>query len=100
LLKIRDNKHVYWSGQFGPTLNGQGVYPKPLQKPLSIWLGVGGTPQSFVRAGMLGLSLMVAIIGGQTQSFRPLIDLYREAWRQGGESSQNQIHQFQVGIIH
>jgi alkanesulfonate monooxygenase SsuD/methylene tetrahydromethanopterin reductase-like flavin-dependent oxidoreductase (luciferase family) len=78
LLKIRGNENVYWSGQFRPALNGQGVYPRPLQKPFPIWLGVGGTPQSFVRAGILGLPLMVAIIGGQTRSFRPLIDLYME----------------------
>jgi probable LLM family oxidoreductase len=97
LLKIRDNEHVHWSGQFRPALNGQGVYPRPLQNPLPIWLGVGGTPQSFVRAGILGLPLMVAIIGGQTRSFRPLIDLYREAWRQGdGHPQHNQ--QLKVGI--
>src|SRR4051794_30158010 len=96
LLKIRDNEHVYWSGQFRPPLNGQGVYPRPLQKPLPIWLGVGGTPQSFVRAGILGLPLMVAIIGGQTRSFRPLIDLYREAWKKG--DSHPQHNQLKVGI--
>src|SRR4051812_13338200 len=55
LLKIRDNEHVYWSGKYRPTLNGQGVYPRPLQNPLPIWIGVGGTPESFVRAGLLGL---------------------------------------------
>ena len=54
-LKIRDNEHVYWSGRISATLNGQGVYPRPLQKPLPIWIGVGGTPESFVRAGLLGL---------------------------------------------
>src|SRR3954449_2574426 len=96
LLKIRDNEHVYWSGQFRPPLNGQGVYPRPLQKPLPIWLGVGGTPQSFVRAGILGLPLMVAIIGGQTRNFRPLIDLYREAWKQSNHPHQN--NQLKVGI--
>jgi probable LLM family oxidoreductase len=96
LLKIRDNEHVHWSGQYRPALNGQGIYPRPLQKPLPIWLGVGGTPQSFVRAGLLGLPLMVAIIGGQTRSFRSLIDLYREAWwRQGSHVSH---HQLKVGI--
>jgi alkanesulfonate monooxygenase SsuD/methylene tetrahydromethanopterin reductase-like flavin-dependent oxidoreductase (luciferase family) len=84
LLKIRDNEHVHWSGEYRPTLNGQGVYPRPLQNHLPIWVGVGGTPQSFVRAGMLGLPLMVAIIGGETRSFRPLIDLYREAGRRAG----------------
>src|SRR5215510_6139102 len=78
LLKIRDNEHVHWSGRFRPALSGQGVYPRPVQNPLPIWLGVGGTPQSFARAGALGLPLMVAIIGGELRRFRPLIDLYRE----------------------
>src|SRR5919202_4771791 len=94
LLKIRDNEHVYWSGKYRPTLTGQGVYPRPLQNPLPIWLGVGGTPQSFVRAGILGLPLMVAIIGGETRQFRPLIDLYREAGRRAGHSPD----QLKVGI--
>jgi probable LLM family oxidoreductase len=84
LLKLRNDEHVYWSGKYRPTLNGQGVYPRPLQKSLPIWIGVGGTPGSFVRAGMLGLPLMVAIIGGETHRFRPLIDLYREAGRRAG----------------
>ena len=86
LLKIRDNEYVYWSGKYRPTLNGQGVYPRPLQKRLPIWLGVGGTPQSFVRAGLLGLPLMVAIIGGETRMFKPLIGLYMEAGRRAGHS--------------
>ncbi len=86
LLKIRDNDHVHWTGEHRPPLTGQGVYPRPLQNPLTIWLGVGGTPESFVRAGVLGLPLMVAIIGGETHRFRPLIDLYREAGRRAGHS--------------
>jgi probable LLM family oxidoreductase len=86
LLKIRDNEHIRWSGEYRPALTGQGVYPRPLQNPLPIWVGVGGTPQSFIRAGMLGLPLMVAIIGGETRHFRPLIDLYREAGRRAGHS--------------
>jgi alkanesulfonate monooxygenase SsuD/methylene tetrahydromethanopterin reductase-like flavin-dependent oxidoreductase (luciferase family) len=86
LLKIRDNEHIYWSGKYRPSLNGQGVYPRPLQNPLPIWIGVGGTPESFVRAGLLGLPLMVAIIGGETHRFRPLIDLYRQAGRRAGYS--------------
>src|SRR6476620_6981415 len=94
LLKIRDNEHVYWSGKYRPTLNGQGVYPRPLQNPLPIWIGVGGTPESFVRAGLLGLPLMVAIIGGETHRFRPLIDLYRQAGRRAGYSSD----QLKVGV--
>jgi len=79
LLKIRDNEHVHWAGRFRPALTGQGVYPRPLQNPFPIWVGVGGTPNSFVRAGTLRLPLMVAIIGGETRRFRPLVDLYRQA---------------------
>ena len=86
LLKIRENEHVHWSGRHRAPLTGQGVYPRPLQDPLPIWLGVGGTPESFVRAGALGLPLMVAIIGGETRRFRPLVDLYREAGRRAGFS--------------
>jgi alkanesulfonate monooxygenase SsuD/methylene tetrahydromethanopterin reductase-like flavin-dependent oxidoreductase (luciferase family) len=87
LLKIRGSVNVNWSGQHRPPLTGQGVYPRPLQNPLPIWLGVGGTPQSFVRAGTLGLPLMVAIIGGEPRRFRPLIDLYREEGRRAGHSA-------------
>jgi probable LLM family oxidoreductase len=94
LLKIRDNEHVYWSGKYRPRLNGQGIYPRPLQNPLPIWIGVGGTPESFVRAGLLGLPLMVAIIGGETHRFRPLIDLYRQAGMQAGYSAA----QLKVGV--
>jgi len=86
LLSIRENEFVHWSGKHRPALTGQGVYPRPLQNPLPIWLGVGGTPESFVRAGTLGLPLMVAIIGGETRRFRPLVDLYREAGRRAGFS--------------
>src|SRR5437868_9446485 len=86
LLKIRDNEHVHWSGKHRAAMTGQGVYPRPVQNPLPIWLGVGGTPQSFARAGRLGLPLMIAIIGGETRRFRPLVDLYREAGRQAGHA--------------
>jgi len=91
LLKIRDNEHVHWSGKYRPELTGQGVYPRPLQNPLPIWLGVGGTPESFIRAGMLGLPLAVAVIGGETHRFRPLVDMYREAGRRAGHSPE-QLH--------
>ena len=87
LLKVRENEHVHWSGKYRPPLTGQGVYPRPVQNPLPIWLGVGGTPQSFARAGELGLPLMVAIIGGEPRRFRPLIDLYWEAGRRAGYPS-------------
>src|SRR5882757_4890947 len=79
LLAIRENEHVHWSGKHRAPLTGQGVYPRPLQNPLPIWLGVGGSPQSFARAGALGLPLMVAIIGGEPHRFRPLIDRYRQS---------------------
>src|SRR5262245_20511580 len=74
LLRIRKNTHVHWSGKHRASLNGEGVFPRPVQNPLPVWLGVGGTPASFARAGTLGVPLMVAIIGGENHRFRPLID--------------------------
>jgi probable LLM family oxidoreductase len=94
LLKIRANEHVHWSGKHRAALTGQGIYPRPVQDPLPIWLGVGGTPGSFARAGALGLPLMVAIIGGEPRRFRPLVDLYREAGRRAGYSPD----QLKVGV--
>src|SRR6202162_281521 len=91
LLKIRENTYVHWSGKHRAPLTGQAVYPRPLQDPLPIWVGVGGTPDSFARAGMLGLPLMVAIIGGEPKRFRPLIDLYREAGRRAGHPAAKLI---------
>src|ERR1700739_1771324 len=73
LLQIRKHTHVHWSGNHRSSLNGEGVYPRPVQNPLPIWLGVGGTPASFVRAGTLGLPLMVAILGGGPHRVRPLV---------------------------
>ena len=84
LLKIRDHEFVTWSGKFRPALKNQPIYPRPIQKTLPIWRGVGGTPESFVKAGLMGLPLMVAIIGGETHRFRPLVDLYRKAGKQAG----------------
>ena len=94
LLEIRDHEHVHWSGKYRAALTGRGVYPRPVQNPFPIWLGVGGTPKSFVRAGELGLPLMVAIIGGEPRRFCPLVDLYREAGRQAGHSPE----QLKVGV--
>jgi probable LLM family oxidoreductase len=91
LLKIRENTHVRWSGTHRAPLTGQAVYPRPLQNPLPIWVGVGGTPSSFARAGMLGLPLMVAIIGGEPKRFRPLIELYRETGRRAGHSPEKLV---------
>ncbi|HTF06411.1 MAG TPA: LLM class flavin-dependent oxidoreductase, partial [Bacteroidia bacterium] len=84
LLKIRANEFVTWSGKFRPELKNQPVYPRPMQDVLPVWIGVGGTPESFIRAGALGLPLMVAIIGGETHRFRPQVDLYREAGKRAG----------------
>jgi probable LLM family oxidoreductase len=84
LLKIRDNEFVTWSGKFRPAMNNQAVYPRPMQNQLPIWRGVGGTPESFIKAGLMGLPLMIAIIGGETHRFRPLVDLYRKAGKQAG----------------
>src|SRR6266851_746299 len=94
LLKIRASTQVHWSGKHRAALTGQAIYPRPLQDPLPIWVGVGGTPESFVRAGMLGLPLMVAIIGGEPRRFRPLIDLYRETGKQHGYPPE----QLRVGV--
>lgn len=88
LLNIRDNEFVTWSGRFRPPLRNQPIYPRPLQDPLPVWLGVGGTPESFVRAGTLGLPLMVAVIGGETHRFRPLVDLYRQAGEKAGHAPE------------
>lgn len=84
LLKLRDETRVHWQGEHRADLTGQGVWPRPVQGRLPIRLGVGGTPQSFVRAGVLGLPLTVAIIGGEPHRFRPLVDLYRHAYEQAG----------------
>ena len=94
LLRIRDNEFVTWSGRFRPAMNNQPVYPRPVQKQLPIWLGVGGTPESFIRAGTLGLPLMIAIIGGETHRFRPLVDLYRQAGLRSGHPAE----QLKVGM--
>jgi alkanesulfonate monooxygenase SsuD/methylene tetrahydromethanopterin reductase-like flavin-dependent oxidoreductase (luciferase family) len=89
LLNIRESTHVHWSGQHRAPLTGQGVYPRPLQNPLPVWLWVGGTPSSFIRAGTLGLPLMVAIIEAEPHRFRPLIAAtktsrrYRHGLREG-----------------
>ena len=91
LLNIRENTHVHWSGKHRAPLTGQAIYPRPLQNPRPIWVGVGGTPESFARAGALGLPLMVAIIGGEPRRFRPLIDLYRETGRRAGHSAEKLI---------
>lgn len=94
LLQIRQNEEVSWSGNFRAPLRNQRITPRPYQDKIPIWLGVGGTPASFVRAGSLGLPLMIAIIGGETHRFRPLVDLYREA----GDKAGYKQEELKVGI--
>ncbi len=81
---LREQERVTWSGNHRAGLDNLGVYPRPVQNPLPVWIAVGGTPQSAVRAGVLGLPMAVAIIGGMPERFAPLIELYREAARQAG----------------
>jgi probable LLM family oxidoreductase len=88
LLKLREETRVQWEGKHRPSLTGQGVWPRPAQDVLPIRLGVGGTPASFVRAGILGLPLTVAIIGGEPHRFRPMIDLYRQAGLRAGHAPE------------
>ena len=85
LLALRDSESVTWSGRHRAALHDAAVYPRPLQKPLPVWIAVGGTPASVARAGMLGLPLMIAIIGGAPVRFAPLVELYREAAKRAKE---------------
>jgi probable LLM family oxidoreductase len=94
LLALREQERVSWSGRHRPAIEGLGVYPRPVQDPLPVWIAVGGTPQSFVRAGLLGLPLALAIIGGEPARFAPLVQLYRDAARQGGHDPAS----LQVGV--
>mgnify|MGYP002723423782 CR=1 FL=1 len=93
-LKLGATIQPTWQGRFRPALSGQGIFPRPHQPRLPVWLGVGGTPQSFARAGKLGLPLMVAIIGGTFDRFGPAIDYYREAYAEAGHD----LAKMKVGI--
>jgi probable LLM family oxidoreductase len=84
LLRLRDEEHVTWTGRHRAPLAGEGVYPRPLQDPLPVWVAVGGTPESAVRAGMLGLPMALAIIGGRPEQFKPFAELHRRAAREAG----------------
>ncbi|RAP28178.1 LLM class flavin-dependent oxidoreductase [Candidatus Marinamargulisbacteria bacterium SCGC AG-414-C22] len=86
LLKLQENEYITWQGKFRPTLTNQPIFPRPLQHKIPIWIGVGGTPESVIRAGKLGLPLMIAIIGGQTARFKHLVDLYRDTGIKAGHS--------------
>jgi len=84
LLELRTSEHVTWSGQHRPPIDGLGVYPRPVQDPLPVWVAVGGTPESAVRAGMLGLPMALGIIGGMPERFAPFVELHRRAAEQAG----------------
>ncbi len=94
LLQIRANETISWQGKFRPQLVNQSIYPRPMQALIPIWVGVGGTKESCIRAGRLGLPLMIAIIGGETHRFRPLVELYKKAGRDAGHCES----QLKVGI--
>jgi probable LLM family oxidoreductase len=91
LLAIRDNETVTWQGKHRPPLEDARIWPRPLQAPIPIWVAVGGSPESVVRAASLGLPLTLAIIGGQTARFRPFVDLYRHAWSETGQAGEPRI---------
>lgn len=89
LLKLREQERITWRGKHRPSIDDRGVYPRPLQQPLPVWIAVGGTPQSVVRAGTLGLPLAIAIIGGMPERFAPLVQLYREAAAKAGHDERS-----------
>jgi probable LLM family oxidoreductase len=84
LLAVRANEKVEWTGVHRAPIHGRAVYPRPVQNPLPVWVAVGGTPESVVRAATLGLPMALAIIGGEPERFKPMVDLYREAARRAG----------------
>ncbi len=84
LLALRTSENITWHGAHRPSIDDRGVYPRPLQRPLPVWIAVGGTPESVVRAGTLGLPLAIAIIGGMPERFVPYVDLYRETGAKAG----------------
>ncbi|HKJ03222.1 MAG TPA: LLM class flavin-dependent oxidoreductase [Longimicrobiales bacterium] len=84
LLRLREDERITWSGRHRPAIEDRAVYPRPLQNPLPVWIAVGGTSQSVVRAGTLGLPMALAIIGGLPERFAPMVDLYREAASRAG----------------
>ncbi|HWI49558.1 MAG TPA: LLM class flavin-dependent oxidoreductase [Rummeliibacillus sp.] len=84
LLKIRESEKVTWSGKHRPSINNRGVYPRAVQNPLPVWIASGGTPKSAIRAGILGLPLVLAIIGGSPLQFEPVVELYKRAAKQAG----------------
>jgi probable LLM family oxidoreductase len=91
LLAIRDQERVTWQGKHRAPLEDAGVWPRPVQEQLPVWVAVGGTPESVLRAARLGLPLALAIIGGQTARFAPFAELYRRAWSEAGHAGEPRI---------
>jgi len=91
LLAIRDSERVTWHGKHRAPLENAVVWPRPVQDPLPVWIAVGGTPESVVRAARLGLPLALAIIGGQYVRFRPFADLYRQVWEEAGHEDEPRV---------
>ncbi|WP_395091914.1 Atu2307/SP_0267 family LLM class monooxygenase [Vaginella massiliensis] len=94
LLQLNTHEVVNWSGRFRKPLVNQSIYPQPKQEQLPIWIAVGGTPQSIIRAGKLGLPVMLAIIGGEWQNFEGLVELYHQAYHDSGHPAEN----YQIGV--
>lgn len=94
LVKLNKQETISWTGKFRPTLIEQQIFPRPKEGKLPIWVAVGGTPESVIRAGKLGLPVMFAIIGGTTENFNPLFELYRQAYADNGHDMAD----FQVGV--
>ncbi|MGK2966557.1 MAG: Atu2307/SP_0267 family LLM class monooxygenase [Tepidiformaceae bacterium] len=94
LLKLRDSERITWEGKLRPSIDDRGVYPRPLQDPLPVWIAVGGSPNSVYRAGALGVPLALAIIGGAPDRFAGIIDLYRDAYLGAGHDPAK----LQIGI--
>ncbi len=84
LMQLRENDVITWTGKYRPPMDNQSIFPRPVQNPIPLWVGVGGTTGAFIRAGILGLPLVVAIIGGETRRFRSRVDLYRDAYEKSG----------------
>lgn len=100
LLKLRESEVVTWDGRHRAAIDQRGVYPRPVQNPLPVWIGSGGNPESVVRAGKLGLPLVLAIIGGQPTQFAPLVQLYkRTAAAAGHDVSKLTIASHSHGFV-
>lgn len=94
LLEVRKGEVLHWKGRHTPAIDGRAVHPRSVQDPLPVWVAVGGTPESVVRAATSGLPMALAIIGGEPARFKPFTDLYRRTWQQSGHA----MERFQLGI--